>query len=138
MKPVFTIACFILPLAAHAEVTGETLCFSSAGAKPASFEMRTYFDSATRFSSGFVKYKNEKQLIPLVLANSSSETFDKNAPNQETTTWLEVFGGQVTGEYELITQGTEVSSMVYTNQKKGVKTGFLLNTTAMGDKDCKW
>jgi hypothetical protein len=86
MKSFFAVALLALPLAAHAEVTSETFCFSSGGAKSVNFEMRTYYDSSSKFSAGFVRYQNAKQLIPLVLANSASETLSRNAPDQETTT----------------------------------------------------
>lgn len=138
MKSLFAVVLLVLPLATHAEVTSETFCFSSGSAKSINFEMRTYYDSSSKFSSGFVKYQTAKQPIPLVLANSAGETLDKNAPDQETTTWIEVFNGQVTGEYEMITQGTGVSSMVYTSKKKKKKTGFLLNTSAVAEGSCKW
>jgi hypothetical protein len=138
MRSLFAVALLVLPLATHAEVTSETFCFSSGGAKSINFELRTYYDSSSKFSSGFVKYQTAKQPIPLVLANSAGETLDKNPPDQETTTWIEVFNGQVTGEYEMVTQGTDVSSMVYTSRKKNQKIGFLLNTGAMGQGSCKW
>ncbi|MFM0414930.1 hypothetical protein [Paraburkholderia aromaticivorans] len=138
MKSLFAVALLALPLAVHAEVTSETFCFSSGGAKSVNFEMRTYYDSSSKFSAGFVRYQNAKQPIPLVLANSASDTLEKNAPDQETATWIEVFSGQVSGEYEMITQGTDVSSMVYTSKKKNQKIGFLLNTGAMAQGSCKW
>ncbi|TGP44897.1 hypothetical protein EN871_09970 [bacterium M00.F.Ca.ET.228.01.1.1] len=138
MKSIFAVALFALPLVAHAEITSETFCFSSGNGKPINFEMRTYYDSASKFSSGFVRYQNSKQPIPLVLASSAAETSNKDAPDQETTTWIEIYNGQATGEYEMITQGTEVSSMVYTNKKKNQKTGFMLNAGAIGQGSCKW
>ena len=101
--------------------------------------MRTYYDSSFKFSSGFVKYHNSKQIIPLVLYRSTTETLNKDAPDQAITTWLEVFGGQVIGEYEMISQGTSVSSMVYTRRKQGSKKiSFLLNADAITESGCKW
>lgn len=138
MKSIFAAALLLLPLAVHAEVSSDTFCFGSGGDRSANFEMRTYFDSSSGFSSGFVKYQNSKELIPLVLASSIDETLDKSAPDQGTSTWLEVFHGQVTGEYEMISQGTEVSSMVYTSKKKNQKTGFVLNPDAIVKGGCKW
>ncbi|MFB9127037.1 hypothetical protein E2553_07775 [Paraburkholderia dipogonis] len=138
MKSLLTIALFLLPMVARAEVTSETFCFSSGSEHPINFEMRTYYDSTIKFSSAFVKYQNAKRPIPLVLDNSTSETPSEDASDQETTTWIEVFNGQATGEYEMITQGTQVSSMVYTSKKKNKKTGFVLNTSAMAEGDCKW
>jgi hypothetical protein len=137
MKSLLAVALLVLPLAAHSEVTSETFCFSSSGAKAINFEMRTYYDSVAKFSFGFVKYVHSKQPIPVVLANSTNETLDKNAPDQETTTWSEVFGGQVTGEYEMITQGTEISSMVYTS-KKNQKVGFTSNPNVIAEGGCNW
>lgn len=138
MKSIFAVALFALPLVAHAEITSETFCFSSGNGKPINFEMRTYYDSTSKFSSGFVRYQNSKQPIPLVLANSAEETLNKDAPDQETTTWIEIYNGHATGEYETITQGTKVSSMVYTNKKKNQKTGFVLNAGVIGQGSCKW
>jgi hypothetical protein len=138
MKSIFVVAALLLHPVAYAEVTSESLCFSSAGPKSINFEMRTYYDSDTKFSFGSVKYEHSKKPIPLVLVNSQSETLDKNAPDQMTTTWYEVFGGQVTGEYEMISQGTEVASMVYTSKKKSQETGFLFNANAITDGGCKW
>ena len=137
-KTPIALALLALSLTAHAEVSSETFCFSSGGARPINFELHTYYDPSSKFSSGFVKYQNAKQPIPLVLANSASETLDKTAPDQETTTWIEVFNGQVSGEYEMITQGTAVSSMAYTSRKKNQKTGFMPNTSAMTESGCKW
>jgi len=136
-ESIFAAVLFSLPLATHAEITSETFCFSSGDAKPINFEMHTYYDSANKFSSGFVRYQNSKQPIPLVLANSAEETLSENAPDQETTTWTEIYNGRATGEYEMIAQGTEVSSLVYTN-KKTQKTAFVLNTRAIADGNCKW
>ena len=73
-----------------------------------------------------------------MLADSTTETLSKDAPDQATTTWLKVFGGQVIGEYEMISQGAAVASMTYTSRKKGQKKGFLLDANAFEDGGCKW
>jgi hypothetical protein len=137
MKSLLAVALFLLPWAAHSEVTSENFCFNSGGAKSINFQMRTYYDSVAKFSFGFVKYQHSKQPIPLVLISSTDETLDKNAPDQETTTWAEVVNGQVGGEYEMITQGTEISSMVYTG-KKSQKIGFGSNANAIAEGGCMW
>jgi hypothetical protein len=138
MKSFFAVVLFVLPLVVQAEVTSEAFCFSSGSGKPINFEMRTYYDSSRKFSSGFVKYQTSKKPIPLVLVNSTSETLSKSAPDQENTTWIEVFNGEATGEYEMITQGTDVASMVFTNKKKNQKIGFVLNTNVMTESGCVW
>ena len=138
MKSLLAVALLVLPLAVHSEVTSETFCFSfGGGAKAINFEMRTYYDSAAKFSFGFVKYQHSKHSIPLVLISSADETLDKNVPDQETTTWAEVVSGQVGGEYEMTTQGTEISSMVYTS-KKNQKVGFASNPNAIAEGGCTW
>jgi hypothetical protein len=127
------------PFIAHAEISHDTFCFSSGQAKSTNFEMQTYFDSSRKLSWGFVKYRNSRQAIPLILAESSSETLDRNAPDGETTTWVEVYGKQVTGEYQMVSQGTMVRSMVYINKKSGKKTAFGLNSGAATDTgSCDW
>ncbi|HEY1215757.1 MAG TPA: hypothetical protein VGE93_19165 [Bryobacteraceae bacterium] len=134
-----TAALLFAPSIAHAEISHDTFCFSSGGAKPTNFEMQTYVDSSTGLSWGFVKYQNSRQAIPLILAESTSETLDKNAPDEETTTWVEIYGKQVTGEYQMVSQGAIIPSMVYINKKSGKKTAFGLNAGAVTDTgSCDW
>lgn len=137
-ESIFAVALFSLSPAGHAEITSAIFCFSSGNGKPINLEMRTYYDASSKFSYGFVRYQNSKQPIPLVLANSAEETLNMDAPDEETTTWIAIYHGKATGEYEMITDGTEVSSVVYTNKKKNQKTGFLLNAGAISQSGCKW
>lgn len=138
MKKYLLIVFLALPIAAHADVSSEAFCFTSGGAKPTNFEMHTYYNASVNFSSGFIKYQNSKDMIPLVFADSTTETLSKDTPDEATTTWLEVFGGQVTGEYEMTSQGTSVVSMTYTSRKRRGKKGFLLNADMIEDGSCKW
>jgi hypothetical protein len=136
---LFTASLFFIPLIANAEITHDTFCFSSGAAKLANFEMQIYFDSSSKLSWGFVRYQNSRQAIPLILADSTSETLDKTAPDEETTTWVEVYGKQVTGEYQMVSQGTMISSMVYIDKKSGKKTAFGLKSDAATDTgSCNW
>lgn len=136
---LFTTSLLFAPLIAHAEISHDTFCFGSGGAKSTNFEMQTYFDSSSKLSWGFVKYQNSRQAIPLILAESTSQTLDKKAPDEETTTWVEVYGKQVTGEYQMVSQGTMVPSMVYINKKSGKKSAFGLNSGAATDTgSCDW
>lgn len=50
-KSIFAVALFFLPPVAHAEITSEIFCFSSRNGKPINFEMRTYYDASSKFSS---------------------------------------------------------------------------------------
>ncbi len=136
---LFTASFLFAPLIAHAEISHDTFCFGSGGAKSTNFELQTYSDSSSKLSWGFVKYQNSRQTIPLILAESTSETLDKNAPDEIATTWIEVYGKQVTGEYQMVSQGTMVPSMVYINRKSGKKTAFGLKSGAATDTgSCDW
>ncbi|WP_109477794.1 hypothetical protein [Paraburkholderia sp. C35] len=137
--PRFTAALLFAPLIAHAEISHDTFCFGSGGAKPTNFEMQIYSDSSSQLSWGFVKYQNSRQAIPLILAESTSEVLDKNAPEEVTATWVEVYGKQVTGEYQMVSQGTMLASMIYINRKSGKKTAFGLKSGAVtGTGSCDW
>lgn len=135
-----TIFAFILvtPMVAHADISSEIMCFGSGGVKSVNFEIRTYYDSSTKFSFGFVRYRNSKQTIPIVLNRSISENLGNNMPDQTTNTWTEVYDGKVTGEYEMISQGAGVSSMVYTRKQGNKKIAFFLNADAITSTGCQW
>jgi len=134
------IFAFILvtPMVAHADISSEIMCFESGGIESVNFEIKTYYDASAKFSFGFVRYRNSKKTIPIVLNRSISETLDKNMPDQTTNTWTEVYDGKVTGEYEMISQGTGVSSMVYTRKQGNKKIAFFLNADAITLSGCQW
>ena len=138
MKKYIFAFIFAIPMVARAHISSEIMCFGSGGVKSVNFEIRTYYDSSTKFSFGFVRYQNSKQKIPLVLSGSIGETLDKNMPDQTTNTWVEVYNGRVTGEYEMISQGTGVSSMIYTKKQGNKKVAFLLNADAITSSGCQW
>lgn len=101
--------------------------------------MGTYYDSSSRLSWGYVRYQNEKQSIPLVLAESTGEKMGEDVPDETTTTCLEIYGKQITGEYQMVSQGTMVPSMVYINKKSGKKVSFGLDADAPAEKGgCNW
>ncbi|NIF55484.1 hypothetical protein [Burkholderia sp. Ax-1724] len=135
----FVISFLFLPAIGHAEISHDTFCFSSGGAKSINFEMGTYYDSSSKLSWGYVEYQNAKQSIPLVLAESTGKKMGEDVPDEATTTWIEIYGKQITGEYQMVSQGTMVPSMVYTNKKSGKKVAFGLNPDASTDKGgCDW
>ena len=138
MKTFIFAFILVTPMLAHADISSEIMCFGSGGVKSVNFEIRTYYDSSAKFSFGFVRYQNSKQKIPLVLSGSIDETLDKNMPDQTTNTWVEVYNGKVTGEYEMISQGASVSSMIYTKKQGNKKIAFLLNADAITSSGCQW
>jgi hypothetical protein len=140
MKNLFiALSLLLAPAISYAEISHDTLCFSSGAAKPINFEMGTYYDSSNNLSWGYVKYQGSKQSIPLVLAESTREKMGEGVPDETTTTWIEIYGKQITGEYQMVSQGTMVPSMVYVNMKSGKKMSFGLNVDAPAEKGgCDW
>lgn len=140
MNKIFlAILCF-LPLTAKCEVVAEVLCFSLPEKQSVSFELRTYFDSASKWAGAFVKYSKSNKPISLVVKDVQSEEIDPQSPEQTTTTWVEVSEGKVTGEYEMISQGASVLSMVYTKNSNGKKFAFEndVNIESTLESGCKW
>ena len=138
MKKLIFAFILALPMGARADISSEIMCFESGGDKSINFEIRKYYDSSTKFSFGFVRYQKSKQTIPLVRDKTIDETLDKNMPDQTTSTWIEVYNGKVTGEYEMTSQGASVLSMVYTRKQGNKKIAFLLNADVITESGCKW
>ena len=130
----------LFPLMAHSAVTTESLCFELSETSPVKFELRTYYDEASKWSGGFVKYAKSSEPISIVLTDSQNEILDPDAPWQHTRTWSEVVNGKVTGSYELMTQGSKIVSMSYTNQSNGKVYSFGFNTSIDSslESGCKW
>jgi hypothetical protein len=127
------------PAIGHCEVSTEIFCFGSFDPANIRFELRTYSDSAADWEGAFVKYKGAKHTIPLVLLNDQAETIDKNSPDRDVRTWAEVNDGKITGEYEMVSQGTDISSMTYLNHRTGKKFHFLPDSNVdRTDKGCSW
>lgn len=142
-KSIFNILATIflfIPLTARCDVSVEVYCFSSNSGESKSFEFRSFFDRSTKFSSGFVKYVKATSALPLVWRARQEEELSKDSPFQVTEVWLEVANGRLSGEYEMISQGTNIESMVYTNYSTHRKTSFLLDRNVIGtqDKGCQW
>lgn len=140
MKSIFLFSLFLYTLNASAAVKTEILCFTTAGKKPTRFELRTYYDTKTKWEAGYINYAKSKKKIPVVLKESTSESVNKDSPDQSSASWLEVSGGNVSGLYEMEWQGTIVGSMIYTNFKSGKKFRFVQdpNTETSLDKGCEW
>jgi hypothetical protein len=137
---IFSVLFFSLPTVAYCDAISEVYCFSSDAKKILNFELRTFFDQSTKFSSGFVRYQNSNSTIPLVLKSASGQTLSAGRPDEFTSTWLEVNRGKISGEYEMVSQGANIYSMVYTSYGTRKKTSFTLdpNVTPSLDKGCQW
>ncbi|VVO94743.1 hypothetical protein [Pseudomonas fluorescens] len=140
MKKILLLLCSLFPLMAHSAVTSESLCFELSETSPVKFELHTYYDEASKWSGGFVKYAKSNEPISIVLTDSENEILDPDAPWQHTRTWSEVVNGKVTGSYELMTQGSQIVSMSYTKQSNGKVYSFGINTSIDSslESGCKW
>jgi hypothetical protein len=137
---VFSLMSLFLPMAAYCDMIADFYCFSSDREGTRNFELRTFSDQPTKFSSGFVRYRNSKTMIPLVLRSTGEQTLSAGRPDELTSTWLEVNGGKISGEYEILSQGASVYSMVYTSYGTQKKSSFILdpNVTSSLEKGCQW
>lgn len=139
MKRLLPGILFFLPIYAYCEVTSESLCFVSASDGQIKYELRTYSDVSANWSGGFVKYKQSKEPISLVLSDVEREELDPQAPVQLTRTWSEVLDGKITGEYEMVSQGGIIVSMEY-RKKNGKEYSFRFDPTVDASEDggCDW
>lgn len=123
-----------------AHVNVELLCFTSA-AKPAiRFELRTYYDVATKFAFGFVKYEKAAKPVPIVQSQVEARSESKNAPDEISTEWIEINQLKPTGRYLLTSQGASVISMTYERIPNGRNFNFEVdpNTSSSVQGGCKW
>lgn len=140
MNKLFFLFFALFPLGAQSAVTTESLCFELSQSSPVKFELRTYYDEASKWSGGFVKYAKSSEPISIVLTDSEDEMLDPDSPWQSTTTWSEVINGNVTGTYQFVSQGTHIVSMSYTKKSNG-KVFHFGNNNSIGsslESGCKW
>lgn len=123
-----------------AQVDVEALCYTSSGNKPIRFEMRTYYDPTSKWNGGFVKYEKSKTLISISQVAFQTEAIDKDQPSEATVSWVEITKGQISGHYERVSQGTNVSSLTYVRNSDKKKYAFLYdaNTNWSLEKGCEW
>ena len=141
MKKIFILfALYLFTADAFSKITSEIFCFNSGGKKPIRFEMRTYFDSDPKWEGAFVKYENSKNLLTLSLKNTQIYILDKDRPYQTTNIWLEISNNKISGEYEMISQGSNIYSMTYTNVAKKKKFSFVFdaNIASSLTSGCTW
>lgn len=130
----------LFPVAAHSAVTSQSLCFELSETSPVKFEFRTFYNSSSKWSGGYVKYAKSIEPISIVSTDSQNEILDPDAPWQHTRIWSEIVNGKVTGTYELMTQGSQIVSMSYTKQSDGKVYSFGINTSIDSslESGCKW
>lgn len=140
LSQLFAVAAVLLPAVAHCEISEEVYCFDSNGSGSKNFGLHVLYDDAAKWSGAFVKYRGAKSAITLVSKNEESEEINPGRPDQVTTTWYEVYGGKITGEYEMMSQGANVYSMTYKNYGTRKQIPFNFDPEALGKNgsECIW
>src|SRR5690349_17022936 len=90
---------FLAP--ARSEVVVESYCLGTARPKPVRLELRTYYDTASKFSFAYVKYEKSGIPISLALRKAQRAIIDKSRPDELERVWTEVIDGKIVGEYEM-------------------------------------
>lgn len=137
---IYVVAAVLLPTAAHCEISEEVYCFNSSGAGANNFGLHVLYDEALKWSGAFVKYSSAKAVITLVVKDERSDEINPGRPDEVLTTWYEVYGGRITGEYEMMSQGANVYSMIYKNYTTHKKVPFTFNPDALvkNGSECVW
>lgn len=140
LKQICAFALILLPAVAHCEISEEVYCFDSGGAASKNFGLHVLYADAAKWSGAFVKYRGAKSAITLVLKDENAEEISSGRPDQVTTTWYEVYGGKIAGEYEMMSQGANIYSMTYKNYGTHKQVAFLFNPEALGKNgtECAW
>ncbi|WP_330220022.1 hypothetical protein [Pseudomonas nunensis] len=140
LKKLLMLMLLAFPAFAHSEVETEIDCFQSLEGKDIKLEFRIYRDEAAKWSGAGARYGTSKESIPLVFKSTEQEEMSEGRPFQFTTTWVEVVGGAVTGEYVMVRQGALIYGMSYTNAKSKKRYAFdhhpLIESSA--EKGCQW
>lgn len=136
-KRLCVAAVVFLPIVAHCETSEEVYCFNSSGVMSRNFELHMLYDEALKWSGAFVKYSGAKAAITLVVKDERSDEINPGRPDEVLTTWYEVYGGKITGEYEMVSQGVSIYSMIYENYTTRKKTSFTFNPDALAKNGSK-
>ena len=137
---LISIAFLTLSNSASAKVVTEVFCFSTKAPKLIKFEMRTYYDTDTKWMGGAIKYEKSRNYISILQTGDNSDSAGQNNAASTTRTWAEVVGKKVTGEYEMISQGASVQSMKYTNIETKREFSFIFDATVESSlqSGCEW
>jgi hypothetical protein len=115
LRQLCVVTIVLLPAVAHCEISEKVYCFDSSGVRSKNIGLHILYDDAAKWSGAFVKYRGAKSAITLVSKNGESEEINPVRPDQVTTTWYEVYGGKITGEYEVMSKDVNIYYMIYKN-----------------------
>jgi hypothetical protein len=116
----------------------EVYCFTDGKASPIRFEMRSYLDPAIQATTALLKYEHGVSWIALVEARRLEVSIAREGPSEVTETWYEVSQNGISGEYELVHQGTSMISVAYTNRKTKRTYNFRLDVESSAGSGCQW
>ncbi|WP_246792632.1 hypothetical protein [Burkholderia perseverans] len=124
---------------AHAGIDQQMRCFHSDDAV-IHLEFRTFDDSGSDWSGGYVRYKGAKRVIPIVPSTEHATELVPGRPDEVARVWVEVVDGKVTGQYEMDSQGAIVNDMRYTKFSPRRTYHFVDDPQAYADGNgsCKW
>lgn len=125
------------PALAQRPVAQDFRCLSS-GTGGIQLEFRMFSDPDSHWTGGYVKYRKSALAIPLVLKSSDGVEMAEGRPWEYTDVWLEVSGGKISGEYEVIRQGANIYGFTYQNRKTAKRIDFIQDNGAMGEEGCVW
>jgi len=84
------------------DINTEALCFHSLGQKEIQLEFRrTFYETESKWSGGYVKYSTSNTAIPIVLKKTEESDTTSDSPADSTSTWIEIDNGGISGEYEI-------------------------------------
>jgi hypothetical protein len=129
---------FLAP--AHSEVVIESYCLGTSMPKLIRLELRTYYDTVSKFSFAYVKYEKSGAPISLILRKTQSTIIDKSRPYELERVWTEVVDGKIIGEYEMNSQGAMINSFVYRNFQRKEEFNFLTlsSVDTSVETGCQW
>lgn len=122
------------------DINTEVLCFHSLGKKEIQLEFRTFYETESKWSGGYIKHSTSRTAIPIVLKKTEESDMTGSSPADSTSTWIEIDNGEISGEYEISSQGVNVYDFNYTKRKNGKKYFFTLdpNTEFSIESGCRW
>jgi hypothetical protein len=123
---------------AEERVDTDFRCLSGGANESIHLEFRTYGDVFAKWTGAYVKYKNSTTPISLVFLRDEATMKPEGRPWEFTSTWVEVFEGKITGEYEIVSQGANIYGFTYKNYRNKKVVKFYQNDVAYDRDGCKW
>ena len=124
--------------AVPAAVEEDVRCLSTAGAKKVQLEWHTFSESGGDWFGGYVRYRNASRIIPIVPAGTRVLARPDGRTWEFRYRWLEIANGQVSGRYELSSQGANVYDFAYKNLRNSATFSFAEVRSPDDDGKCRW